>query len=111
MHTIIANQKGSRSIDVSDDHLQTIRKYQLLSHLVGSSGIIDESVVEKLRLGVRSLLESEAGKDTNLLDLALDVIYHQDMKALGLENLISLYNNWEKQSCNTDEEPTTETAD
>lgn len=94
MHTIITNQKGSRTIDVTDAHLETIEKYQLLSHLVPSTGIVDEDVLDKLRLNVRALLESEAGKDKALLDLALDVVYHQNMKAIGLENLTKLYNEW-----------------
>lgn len=90
-HTIIANAKGSRSIAISDEHLDTLKKYQLLSHLVGSTGIIDESVLDKLKFNVRSLLEGEAGKDKALLDLCLDVIYNQNMKAIGLQNLIKLY--------------------
>lgn len=101
-HTIIANAKGSRSIEISDEHLKTIHKYQLLSHLVGSTGVIDESVLDKLKFNVRSLLEGEAGKDKALLDLCLDVIYNQNMKAIGLQNLIKLYNE-EKELTNKSE--------
>lgn len=94
MHKIQANASGTRSISVSDEHLATIRKYQLLRNLVDSNGIVDEAVLDKLRLNVRSLLEREPGKDNALLDLCLDVIYNQNMKALGLKNLIALYNEW-----------------
>lgn len=98
MHKIQANQSGTRNIEVSDHHLETIDKYQLLRNLVGSNGIIDESVLEKLKLNVRSLLETEEGQDKNLLDLCLDVIYHRDMKALGLHNLVLLYVDWKEKA-------------
>lgn len=76
---------------MSDEHLQTISKYNLLDALVDSNGIIDEVVLDKLKFNVRSLLESEAGSDKALLDLCLDVIYNNNMKALGLQNLVALY--------------------
>lgn len=50
MYKIQANQSGTRSIEVSDLHLETIDKYQLLRNLVDSNGIIDEEVLEKLKL-------------------------------------------------------------
>ena len=92
MYKIQANQSGTRSIEVSDQHLETIEKYQLLRNLVDSTGIIDEEVLDKLN--VRSLLESSDIKDKELLDLCLDVIYNQNMKALGLHNLVLLYVDW-----------------
>lgn len=94
MYKIQANQSGTRSIEVSDLHLETIEKYQLLRNLVDSNGIIDEGVLEKLKLNVRSLLESANCQDKNLLDLCLDVIYNSNMKALGLHNLVLLYVDW-----------------
>ena len=94
MYKIQANQSGTRSIEVSDQHLETIEKYQLLRNLVDSNGIIDEEVLDKLKLNVRSLLESSDIKDKELLDLCLDVIYNQNMKALGLHNLVLLYVDW-----------------
>ena len=94
MYKIQANQSGTRSIEVSDQHLQTIEKYSLLRDLIDSNGIIDEMVLDKLKFNVRSILESEAGKDKNLLDLCLDVIYNNNMKALGLHNLVLLYVDW-----------------
>ncbi len=94
MYKIQANQSGTRSIEVSDQHLETIDKYQLLRNLIDSNGIIDEEVLDKLKYNVRSLLESSETQDKALLDLCLDVIYHQNMKALGLHNLTLLYVDW-----------------
>ena len=48
--------------------------------------------------GVRSLLSGDAGKDKALLDLCLDVIYHPNMKAFGLQQLVLLYINWKNHS-------------
>ena len=92
-YKIQANPSGSRTIEVSEEHLQTIQQYQLLRNLTDSNGIIDETVLDKLRLTVRSLLESpEANKP--LLDLCLDVIYNSNMKAFGLHQLVLLYVEW-----------------
>lgn len=88
---IQANASGTRSIEVSEEHLQTIERYSLLKNLVDSNGIIDEAVLDKLKLNVRSILESQPSADKNLLDLCLDVIYNPNMKALGLHNLVLLY--------------------
>lgn len=88
---IQANPSGTRTIEVTEEHLQTIRKYSLLNGLIDSNGIIDEGTLAKLQLNVRSLLEAEGTADKALLDLCFDVIYHKDMKALGLHNLILLY--------------------
>ena len=70
MYKIQANQSGTRSIEVSDLHLETIDKYQLLRNLVDSNGIIDEGVLEKLKLNVRALLEADNCQDKALLDAA-----------------------------------------
>ena len=94
MYKIKANQSGTRSIEISDLHLETIDKYQLLRNLVDSNGIINEAVLEKLKLNVRALLESDNCQDKALLDLCLDVIYNSNMKALGLHNLVLLYVEW-----------------
>ena len=94
MHKIQANNSGTRTIDVSDLHLETIDKYALLKNLVDSNGIIDEEVLDKLKYNVRSLLESETGKDKALLDLCLDVIYNNNMNAFGLHQLVLLYIDW-----------------
>ena len=45
-----------------------------------------------------------------LLDLCLDVIYNQNMKAFGLKNLVDLYKQWnkEQESLEQSEEELTE---
>ena len=62
-----------------------------------SSGTRSEQVLDKLKLNIRALLESEAGKDKRLLDLCLDVIYHSNMKAYGLQQLVLLFINWKNR--------------
>ena len=95
---IQSNASGTRSIEISDAHLETIEKYQLLRDLIDSSGYVDEQVLEKLKLNIRSLLEGQAGSDKALLDLCLDVIYHPNMKAFGLQQLVVLYVNWKNKA-------------
>ena len=104
MYKIQANASGTRSIEVSDLHLETLQKYTLLDSLVDSNGIIDEAVLDKLKLNVRSLLESSGISDKNLLDLCLDVIYNNNMKAIGLYNLVALYKEWEQNKPSAEEE-------
>ena len=97
MYKIQANASGTRSIEVSDEHLVTIEKYSLLRNLIDSNGIIDEAVLDKLKFNIRSMLESEAGNDKELLDLCLDVIYNNNMKAFGLHQLILSYIDWKSK--------------
>ena len=59
IHKIQANSNGSKFIEVSDEHLKTIQKYSLFRNLVDSNGIIDEDLLDKLRLNIRSLLANE----------------------------------------------------
>lgn len=107
MYKIQANQSGTRSIELSEQHLVTLERYALLKNLVDSNGFIDEAVLDKLKFNVRSMLESEAGKDKDLLDLCLDVIYNSNMKAFGLHQLVLLYIDWkQKQSGNIPEKET-----
>lgn len=94
MYTIQANESGTRSISVSDENLATIRRFSLFQLLIDSSGIITEQSLDKLKLNIRSLLTTPEGSDKALLDLCIDVIYHRDMKALGLKNLIALFDKW-----------------
>lgn len=94
---IQTNSSGTRSIEVSEDHLLTIEKYQLFRDLIDSNGYVDEQVLDKLKLNIRGLLGGDAGKDKTLLDLCLDVIYHPNMKAFGLQQLVLLYINWKNQ--------------
>lgn len=101
---IQANHSGTRSIEVTDAHLQTIDRYALLRNLVDSNGIIDETVLDKLKFNVRSMLESEGGSDKTLLDLCLDVIYNSNMKAFGLHQLVLLYIEWKNNQTPAEEE-------
>lgn len=94
MYTIQANPSGTRSIQISDENLATIRKYALFSHLIDSNGIVNESVLEKLKLNIRSLIAGNVTDRKELLDLCIDVIYHNNMKAFGLQQLIVLYLDW-----------------
>lgn len=94
MAKVLTNSSGTRSIEVCEEHLQTIENYQLFRDLIDSNGYVDEEVLNKLKLNIRSLLESEAGLDKRLLDLCLDVIYHPNMKAFGLQQLVLLFINW-----------------
>lgn len=104
MYKIQTNLSGTRNIMVDDSHLATIRRYHLLDNLVDSNGIVNEPVLDKLKFTVRSMLSGDAGGDKALLDLCLDIIYHSNMKALGLSNLIALYQEWVKNQAEKEEE-------
>ena len=97
MKKIQANASGTRSIEISEQHLATIDQYQLLRDLIDSNGYIDEPVLDKLTLNIRSLSASNAPHDNQLLDLCLDVIYHPNMKAIGLQNLMTAYKEWKEK--------------
>ena len=94
MYTIQANPSGTRCIEVSNENLRTIEKYALFRHLIDSTGIVDEGVLDKLKLNILSLIASQEEDSKDLLDLCIDVIYHNNMKAFGLQQLIKLYLNW-----------------
>ncbi len=100
MYKIQTNSSGTRSIEISEEHLQTIEQYQLFRDLIDSNGYVDEEVLNKLKLNIRSMLESDAGKDKRVLDLCLDVIYHPNMKAFGLQQLVILFINWKNRANN-----------
>lgn len=106
---IQANPSGTRSIEVSEKHLATIDKYSLLRNLIDSNGIIDEAVLDKLRLNVRALLEGSEGSDRDLLDLCLDVLYNKNMKAFGLHELVLLYIKWKNENQDEEGDETVET--
>lgn len=97
MYTIQTNASGTRSMEISEVNLQTIQKYSLFQHLIDSNGIVDETVLDKLKLNIRSLIASDESNCKDLLDLCIDVIYHNNMKAFGLHQLILLYINWERE--------------
>lgn len=94
MYKIQANASGTRFIEVSDAHLQTIERHSLFRSLIDSNGIVDEQVLDKLKLNLRSMLEAGDDDKKDLLDLCLDVIYNNNMKAFGLHKLILLYIDW-----------------
>ena len=88
--------KGSRSLDIDEKHLSTIEEFSLFSDLLDSNGLVDENVLEKLRLNVRALLDGTGGTAA-LIRLCQDVLFHPNMKAFGLHQLILLYIDWEKK--------------
>lgn len=90
---INANASGTRTIEVTEVQLQIIKRYSLLDRIANSAGVIDEDSLNKLRLTVRSLIASQTMASKELLELCL-VLYHEDMKALGLNNLMKCYNEW-----------------
>ena len=98
MAKIQANSTGTRTIEVTEQHLVTLDKYQLLRDLVDSHGYVDEEVLDKLKMNIRSLLESENGGDKDLLDLCLDVVYNSNMKAFGLQQLFQHYMEWKNNA-------------
>ena len=105
MYTIQANPSGTRSMEISEENLVTIEKYSLFQLLIDSNGIVDEAVLEKLKLNIRSLIASQEEDSKDLLDLCIDVIYHNNMKAFGLQQLIKLYLTWlSKQEAEEEEE-------
>lgn len=97
MYNIQSNPSGTRTIEVSDENLKTIDKYALFRSLIDSNGIVNESVLEKLKLNIRAIISSDTEDCKDLLDLCIDVIYHKNMKAFGLQQLIQLYLAWTEQ--------------
>lgn len=97
-YKIQTNVSGTRSMMISEKHLNTIRKYSLLENLVDSNGIVDEQVLDKLKLNVRSMLETGQETDRELLSLCLDVVYNNNMKAFGLNQLVKLYDKWKSET-------------
>ena len=72
---------------IDENHLRTIEKFNLLADLLDSNGIVDENVLNKLQLNARSLLDNTNG-NPELLNLCKDVIFHNNMKAFALHQLI-----------------------
>lgn len=95
MYKIQTNASGTRTIDVSEEHLQTIEKYSLLKGLVPSNGLVDETTLETLKHNVKSIILNDAIEDNKALcDLCFNVLYHDNMKVYGLKELIMLYVGW-----------------
>ena len=66
MYRIQANMSGTRFIDVSDEHLQTIEKYRLFDGLVDSNGYVDENVLEKTENSTFGQCSSRKPEETRL---------------------------------------------
>ena len=83
--------KGSRKLSVDETHLKTIDRYSLFSDLLDSNGIVEEGVLEKLRLNVRSLLGGEP--DPELLDLTCRAlrIYSVSFLLMGFNGYASAF--------------------
>lgn len=83
--------------------MRTIRRFSLFQLLIDSNGIVTEQSLDKLKLNIRSLLTTPEGSAKELLDLCIDVIYHRDMKAFGLQNLMALYERWNRENPQAEE--------
>lgn len=99
---INANASGTRSIEVTEEQLQIIKKYSLLDRLTNSIGKVNEESLAKLRLTVRALIASQTMDAKDLLEIC-PVLYDENMKALGLANLMTCYNKWLQEQ--TEEKP------
>lgn len=97
MKDIQLNESGTRHMHISEENLKTIAKYNLFQGLLSSTGYVTENELEKLKLNIRALIASSTENTKDLLDLCIDVIYHDKMKAYGLRNLIQVYEEWAKQ--------------
>lgn len=102
MYKIPTNITGSREMYITDEHLKTIKERSLFKDLVGSTGIINEDVLDKLKMMVRSLLENEP-ESHDLISFSHEVLYNDNMKAHGLGQLIQLYQNWLQMQPETEE--------
>ena len=95
MATIQLNATGTHHLEVSEKNLATISKYSLFSGLTPSAGFVTENELDKLKLNIRALIASRPEDTKDLLDLCIDVVYHDKMKAYGLRNLIAAWKEWE----------------
>lgn len=105
MYDIQLNESGTRHMNVSEEQMLTIKKHNLLNGLANSTGFVTENELDKLKLNLRALIASGTCEDTKeLLDLCIDVVYHDKMKAFGLKNLIEAYRQWETSEASIQEE-------
>lgn len=104
MYKIQLNPTGTHFLDITEEHLETIRKYSLFRDLIDSNGYVDESVLNKLKLNIRSIIGSSKEDVKDLLHLASDVIYNDRMKAFGLRQLIILFVEWSAQKAGQEKE-------
>ncbi|MCF0160352.1 MAG: hypothetical protein HUJ99_06135, partial [Bacteroidaceae bacterium] len=59
MYKIQTNASGTRTMEISENNLETIREYALFQDLIDSNGIVVEDNLYKLKMNVRSLMESQ----------------------------------------------------
>lgn len=103
MYDIQLNESGTRHMNITEQNLATILKYNLFDGLVSSTGYVTENELNKLKLNIRSLIASSTENTKDLLDLCIDVIYHDKMKAFGLKELITVYQQWATSNHETTE--------
>ena len=72
MYNITLNEKGTRTLDITEENLQTIRKYRLFQGIVDSTGYITEEVLDKLKMTLRSMI---AHSEEDTTDLLLSLIH------------------------------------
>ena len=93
-YKIYLNEKNTHSLEISEENMLTIQKYGLFDDLVDSNGYVDETILDKLKFNIRSLLANSEGNSKDLLDLCIDIIYHDKMKSYGLSKLLQAYEKW-----------------
>lgn len=98
MYDIQLNESGTRHMSITRENLETIRKYNLFQGLTNSTGYITENELDKLKFNIRALIASSRDNTKDLLDLCIDVIYHDKMKAYGLKNLMAVYEEYAQSS-------------
>ena len=98
MYDIQLNESGTRHMSITRENLEIIRKYNLFQGLTNSTGYITENELDKLKLNIRALIASSRDNTKDLLDLCIDVIYHDKMKAYGLKNLMAVYEEYAQSS-------------
>ena len=91
------NDKATHILEITEQNLLTLQQYALLQDLVDSTGYITEDTMLRLKLRTRSLLLTTTPVPQDLLDLYVEVICHDKMKAFGLKQLMEVYASWNKQ--------------
>ncbi len=97
IYTIQSNHIATSSLEVTEENLATNEKYGLVRRLIDSTGIVAERVLAKFTLHIRNLIAAQEEDSKDLPDLCIDLIYHNNMKAFGLQQLIKLYLQWLSQ--------------
>jgi hypothetical protein len=93
-YKIYLNEKNTHSLEITEENMLTIQKYGLFDDLVDGNGYVDETILDKLKFNIRSLLANSEGNSKDLLDLCIDIIYHDKMKSYGLSQLLQAYEKW-----------------